>query len=243
VQTFFSTSASHLESVVDPCMPCFAMFAWCSSAAAAAACRWLTSSGDTILSGGERTREASGSWYHLKDSSDSAGRQRLGQSLEESSVLGTALLSAAADDDVGTADLEANEGRPGAVDAALDAGEGLLSFKNSFESLRLPFILPSPAAPRPPFSLPVPPWKPALPPLPRPLPLPLPLPLPKSSLPAPPLTLLSLLPPPLPRLNLNCALGISLVCRKNGRRVTVRNNCGARAKETMLVLDEGKRSS
>ena len=61
--TFFSTSASHLKSVVEPCTPCFARFAWCSSAAAAAACLWLTCSGNRFLAGGERTREASGSWY------------------------------------------------------------------------------------------------------------------------------------------------------------------------------------
>ena len=54
--------------------------------------------------GGERTREASGSWYHLTESSDSDGRQRLGQSLDESRVLGNAPLSAD-DDDV--ADFEA----------------------------------------------------------------------------------------------------------------------------------------
>jgi hypothetical protein len=115
--------------------------------------------------------------------------------------------AAPADDD---ANLEGAFAQNGADDADLDAAEGLLSFRNSFESFKLPFILPSPALPLRPCSCPLPPciWPLLL----------LPPMLALSSTSAVGLLPSSLLrrpPRPPPRLNLNSALGITvLLCRR-----------------------------
>lgn len=152
----------------------------------------------------------------MRASSESEERQRLGQSFDERRGLGTMLLDGGAPDveNAAPADDDANfEGafaRNGADDADLDAAEGLLSFRNSFESFKLPFILPSPALPLRPCSCPLPPCVgPLLPPPPM---------LALSSASAAGLLPSSLLrrpPRPPPRLNLNSALGITvLLCRR-----------------------------
>ncbi len=152
----------------------------------------------------------------MRASSLSEERQRLGQSFDEKRGLCMMLLddvvpdvenAAPAGDD---ADLEDAFARYGADDADFDAAEGLLSFRNSFESFKLPFILPSPALPLRPCSCPLPPCiGPLLPPPPL---------LALSSTSAVGLLPSSVVrrpPRPPPRLNLNSALGIkALLCRR-----------------------------